>query len=319
MIIQTAVNGLSADPDRLLEAWETLRQSDPHVHGPDAAARLRVPEARLVASKVGLGATALEMQLRELLYSSASWGKLLIAIRSASGVVLNLLETVSSSYDPATRRIRISGPAHDIVLADTESGSCFLLEDRDAHGHTFSINWFDPRGDVVGRIFLMAKSGRERALPTLQRFARSSQIRTVEVDPCAPPLPVVRIGAGEEAGAFAANGKEDETVASEAAAAILALPSLSLAMVTFEGPGAACSHSGSFTKSSAGGLAVHASGPGAKLHLRPQEFRRSWVRASNPERIPDRHFMDGIGGALCIAPLTATSVRNPSTKPKGLT
>lgn len=302
-----------SDPDQLRDAWESLRRADPHVHGPDAAARLGVAEAHLLACKVGHGAVALEPDLRQLLSTCQSWGKLLVAIRSASGVMLNVMETVSASYDAGAKLIRISGPAHDIAFADAVARSCFLLEDHDAHGHTVSVNWFDGRGDAIGRIFLMAKTGRERALPGIHRLSLRTQSKLLETDAAAEPAPIVRTGPASNRDPEGESGD----IAAAVVHAVLSLPSARLAVVAFEGAGAACCHSGQFGKASQGGPAVHASGAGAKLHLRPSNFRTALRRSIDNNSAFEWRFVDRIGGELRVSPITADATPAQPVESKG--
>ncbi|HRZ02116.1 MAG TPA: ChuX/HutX family heme-like substrate-binding protein [Burkholderiaceae bacterium] len=285
------------DPRVVLDAWEALRAAHPHVHGPEAAAMLGVPEAALVASKVGQGATVgLRPSLRAALSSCAAWGKSLVALRNEAGVMLNVLDEVTLA-DAGAGLVKLVGRAHELLLADTAIASLFLLEDNDSHGHTLSLNWFDAGGDVIGRVFLMSKAGRERALPEIVSLALAQQSRTLEFDPAAARPDLLRLAPRTEP---RASSQPRPAPARFAADAILALADLPSVSVTMEGRGGAGHYLGAVTRTSQTGPAVHATSSEIKLHLRPAAFVAACLSTSEGGD-PCARLVDGQGGALTLS------------------
>jgi hypothetical protein len=70
---------LLAHPDALRLAWADLVAGNAHLHGPEVAQRLGVPEAAMLAARIGHGATELVPDLAALLRPCGQWGKLLLA------------------------------------------------------------------------------------------------------------------------------------------------------------------------------------------------------------------------------------------------
>ena len=285
---------LRADPAALRDAWRTLRAQHPHLHGPEAAARLGVPEAALVASRIGDGACALDTDLAALLSGCAGWGKLLFAARNAMGVAIIILD--DATEQPAPGRLSLRTSAVEAVIDTQAAASAFLFEDRDAHGHTVSVNWFDAHGDVLGRLFLMAKSGRARALPHLQRFVR----QTCDARGSAPdggsvatlhlPHPPRRVQAISD--------PTPEVLAERVVLGCATMPRWRVALC---GPGAAVRYDGPLGRPMHTPPAVHATDALCKLHLRMAAARSAWWCAAD-DGAPGIEWADGEGGTLSFTP-----------------
>jgi hypothetical protein len=157
------------DPDLLLAQYRKLVDAHPHMHAPEAAARLGVSEAVLVAARVGHGALWLSTDLARLLGPLPQWGKVLIASRLRLGVVLSILYAQECVTDAES--CLVTGPEHAIRIRREGIAGCVLLEDHDAHGHTYSLNWFDAAGDAMGRVYLFSKGDRKAAIEHLQAHA----------------------------------------------------------------------------------------------------------------------------------------------------
>ena len=253
---------LLADPSEIRRAWMDLRSRHAHVHGPQAAQMLGVPEAALIASCVGRGAVALGGHLGDLLAEAGRWGKLLVAVRNGLGVGLFIVDDAQVLLEGD--RVELRSSTHELLLDAAERQAFYLFEDHDAHGRTYSINGFDGQGDVVARVFLMSKSGRELAQPWLQGFARAEQsprwqgwAQACGLSRLDEPL-VVQQTHGDPASAAA--------LTQRCIRAVGALGRQSVDVV-FEGRGAAARATASGLKGSETAGAVHVTHAGYKLHL----------------------------------------------------
>lgn len=288
------------DPIALRDAWQALRARHPHLHGPEAAARLGVPEAALVASRIGDGACALDTDLAALLLGCEDWGKLLFAARNAMGVCITILDDATVGHAPGRVALRTS--AVEAVIDTQAAASVFLFEDRDAHGHTVSLNWFDARGDVLGRLFLMAKSGRARALPQLQRFVRhAADARWRAQD--GPPVAVMPLPSSLRRVAAIAHPAPD-LIAERVVLGCAALPRWKVSMC---GPGAAVRYEGPLGRPMHTPPAVHATDALCKLHLRMAAARSAW-RCATDDGAPGIAWSDGDGGTLAFVPMADADV-----------
>lgn len=286
------------DPDRVLAAWRSLLAGNHHLHGPEAAAMLGVPEAALLASSVGHGALSLRAELPALLASMPAWGKVLLAVRCGLGVELAIVEPERVEHDRAGGTLRLIAAQHAAVLDADVAASCYLFEERDGHGHTFSVNWFDGAGDCAGRVFLISKSGRVKALPGLEAQASHEQSR----------LPTVSAARARRVRSeFSRSDAMTEAVAEGAAAArllrraVLAMKDVRQIETTLEGMGGTVCYRGGLATTMDTPPTVHAVDGACKLHARPRavELAHRW-RSTLPDAIGLR-FDSADGGRLWLS------------------
>lgn len=166
-----------SDPDRLIADWEALLASHNHLHPPEAARMLDVPESALVAARIGRGATRLEPDISHLLAPIAEWGRVLCAFSNSSGVHMPLGD-VSASLDGDV--LRLSGEHMNAELDRTAIADAYLFVDADdSHGNTRSIQAFNAAGNSVLKVFIFHKTKFENAERHFKACASASQARTV--------------------------------------------------------------------------------------------------------------------------------------------
>lgn len=288
---------LLAHPDALRQAWADLVAGNAHLHGPDVAQRLGVPEAAMLASRIGHGATELVPDLAALLRPCGQWGKLLLAARNRLGVALMVMDDPHVTVDDTTVTLRTPQHLGQIALLGVDR--CFLFEERDHHGHTLSLNWFDAAGHVIGRLFLMSKSGREVALPHLQALVLPHQNPLWQ--PGDSPVPSLQVltdgGVPLLPGPVAVLTGEANSARTLAERAVLACADVSVATVWLQGRGVAVRYHGPLPKAMRTPGAVHASDSACKLHLRmalATRLGRGEAVDGGPALVVD----DGDGGHL---------------------
>jgi hypothetical protein len=259
---------LLAHPDALRLAWAELVAGNAHLHGPEVAQRLGVPEAAMLAARIGHGATELVPDLAALLRPCGQWGKLLLAARNRLGVALMVMDDPQVTVDGDAVTLRT--PQHLGQVGVQGAHRCFLFEERDHHGHTLSLNWFDAEGHVIGRLFLMSKSGREVALPHLHTLVLPDQNPLwVPGQTALPALQALANGGAPvvpEPLAVLADGPIHAQPLAEQA--VLACAHVPEATVCLQGRGVAVRYSGPLPKAMRTPGAVHASDSACKLHLR---------------------------------------------------
>lgn len=259
---------LLADPAALRQAWAALVADNAHLHGPEAAQRLGVPEAAMIAARIGHGATELVPDLAAVLAPCGEWGKVLLAARNRLGVALMVMD--APVVMPGQTTLGLRTPQHLGRVAIQGVDRCFLFEERDHHGHTVSLNWFDGAGHAIGRLFLMSKSGREVAMPRLMGLALPDQAPLWR--PGDAPLPAVVTLADEGATCVevptCTGFAETPSARALAEEAVLALSRSDVATVTMHGRGMAVRYQGPLLKTMRTPGAVHASDSACKLHLR---------------------------------------------------
>jgi hypothetical protein len=250
----------------LRRAWAELRASQPHLHGPEAAAQLGVPEAALLSSRIGHGSLEVSPDLSTLLAPAAEWSKLLVAGRSAFGVMLLVMGDVSVKARRGAVELRTA--TQSARLGAEGIARCYLFEEHDDHGHTVSLNWVDRNGDVIGRVFLLSKSARRIALPWIHARRAETQRSiwhcermpppTLQHDPRRSREPIAR---GDEAARLAAR-------------CLLAAGTLPGVRVELRSHGITLEYTGPLGKVWQTPPSIHASDLGCKLHLRLACARR---------------------------------------------
>lgn len=302
--MSTPMNPLLQDAGALRQAWAELLEQHHHVHGPEAAQMLNVPEAAMVASRLGHGATQLDASLTALLCDAeqpvSQWGKVLVAVRNGLGVSL-CVQTLTTAQSNAGV-VHLFGDGFSAVLMNAGIGSVYLLDNEDAHGHTVSLNWFDGAGDVIGRLFLMAKSGRELALPHLLRFAipapgdhafwQPSEKRAPHPPSSTDSRSLTCVGEGSRAAELTVK-------------AVLACANGGAMRISMSGIGASQHYRGQILKTSQAGGGVHASAGACKLHIQPKQtqsvFLSDWPLQGGKSLLGLR-INDIGGGALDLVP-----------------
>ncbi len=287
---------LLRDPDLLYARWRQALNEHHHLHGPEAAALLGVPEAALLASATGRGNQPLQVGLAKLLEPLAQWGRVLVAVRNRLGVKLDIL--ARADIEAATSStLTIRGDQHRLCLSTEGVARIDLFEEEDGHGHTFSMNWFDGRGDVIGRLFLMSKSGREEALPWLQQFAVASPQALWEAAPMALPPKVDVMTPQWLEGEPVAQGAQ---VQAWATAAILCCDQVPAMQLDMSGMGAASVYRGALGKTMHTPPGAHATDLLCKLHARPQCAVA--VRAITQGEVMGLQVLEADGGSLVFMP-----------------
>lgn len=167
---QPAPAQLLADPALLSQAWERLKASHHHLHAPEAARLLGVPEAALVASRLGQGALRLPADPARILASAHQWRRVLVALGTALGVHLSL-DPVRLAEGEGNA-LRLVGPHLESVFDASRVAHVFwFVEVDDSHGRTRSLQMFDAAGEAMIKLFIFHKTAAAAAGKTFAALA----------------------------------------------------------------------------------------------------------------------------------------------------
>lgn len=201
---QIAVSDLPApaqlldDPRLLAEAWERLKASRHHLHAPEAARLLGVPEAALVASRLGQGALRLPADPALILASAHQWRRVLVALGSALGVHLSLDPVRLEGGAGAT--LRLVGPHLESAFDASRVAHVFWFVDvDDSHGRTRSLQMFDAAGEAVIKLFIFHKTAAAAAGKTFAALAAGIPQTPFQPGAAAGPARTVLPGAARPA------------------------------------------------------------------------------------------------------------------------
>lgn len=152
-----SAGGCRRDPDDLLAAWRHLLRTHHHLHAPEAARMLGVPEAALTASRIGSGAVRLIPDVAAVLAPASAWGRVLCAVSNPCGVHMPLGEVAAEANGDGV--VCLQG-AH--MRAEIDAGAAadaYLFVDWDeSHGNTRSVQFYDAAGAAILKLFIFHKT-----------------------------------------------------------------------------------------------------------------------------------------------------------------
>ena len=173
------------DPDALRAAWDHLRRTHGHLHAPDAARMLAVPEAALVASRIGAGALRLRPDIGAILAPISGWGRVLCAFATPCGVHMPLGAVSAPAHGDGVLRLR-GAHLEAAIDADAVTDAYLFVDRDDSHGNTRSVQFYDAAGAPVLKVFIFHKTRFAAAERHLAAHRSDDRSRTVRVAAPAP-------------------------------------------------------------------------------------------------------------------------------------
>lgn len=172
------------DPDALAAAWAACRADNDRIRIRDAAGRLGVTEAELLATTVGDGVTRIAPDWQQFLESAPELGTVMVltrndhAVHEKTGIFDRIVwdDERPVVLDRAINlRIRIDAWRHAFAVVEQLNA-----------GPRFSFHIFDSHGTAVLKIYLRAPGGDPAAFARfVDRFRTTDQSRRIAVTP--PP------------------------------------------------------------------------------------------------------------------------------------
>jgi len=167
-------------------AWQVLRNEQPRLRARDAAERLAVSEAELIASRLGVDVIRLR----------PDWSALLPALGEL-GYVMALTRNEHCVHERKGyyREVTVTGNAQMglVVSADIDLrlflggwASVFAIEEQTGKGAQRSIQVFDRQGVAVHKVFLTDDSQFKAWAPLLERFRAEEQSAALDLQPLPP-------------------------------------------------------------------------------------------------------------------------------------
>jgi putative hemin transport protein len=202
----TATPGFS-DPLALRAAWAALR-SGGKVRNRDAAERLGVTEAELIASECGNGVTRLEGDFRRLLERLDEVGPVMALTRNDDVVheKVGRYENVS-----ADGMVGIAlGDDIDLRLFFQHWKLGYAVTESTEHGPRLSLQFYDASGTAVHKVFLREESSVPACQVLVEAFVSSRQTPGERVEP-RPPAGEIDAAAPDAQGLLAGWAKMQDT------------------------------------------------------------------------------------------------------------
>jgi putative heme iron utilization protein len=167
---------LARDPALLTEQVKALIEEHKHIHPPELARLLNVPEAALVASAIGAGATRLQVEPAKILAGISDWGSVLCVFGSECGsfMPLGLINSIDFQSDGFWLKAdHLSAQIETSAISDVY----LLIEQDDMHGNTRSLQFFDGAGDPVLKVYIFHKTKFKAAQVTFDALTSDDQSR----------------------------------------------------------------------------------------------------------------------------------------------
>ena len=170
------IQDIALSPDQILDGWRNLVRTHDHLHLPQIALHLGVPEAALVAARIGTGAVRLVPDLVRVLEPITEWHRVLVVSSTGLGVLMPM---------DFVKETRVTGGEltleGDALHARIDLGSVaevYLFEDRETGpGHSKTIQAFNGLGLPVLKISLFHKPSFRAAKEWTAALAHESQSR----------------------------------------------------------------------------------------------------------------------------------------------
>ncbi|MBP0599086.1 hemin-degrading factor [Herbaspirillum sp. LeCh32-8] len=187
-----------ASQQPLAERWAQLRTAEPKVHPRDAAQKLGVSEAQLVATEVGRQAVRLndgEQNFKAIFERLPELGRIK-AITRNDNVVLERAGVVTPAQRDAEGRARpgtgFAGGPIDLRFSTGQWASAFAVVQPGRAGKTsHSLQFFDRHGDAVHKVYLDNEEHVAAFDKLVADFRMSVQNTALTVEPAPAPGPVI--------------------------------------------------------------------------------------------------------------------------------
>ena len=175
----------------LAQRWKALLAAEPNLRIRDAAARLGVSEAGLLATRAGNGVTRLEGDWRELVKAAPRLGRVMALTRNESAVLerYGVFEEIAFFGPPSGGMGLVVGAEIDLRLFMEHWRIGFAVEDETGEGVRRSFQIFDASGTAVHKIYLQPESNLDTWRELVEQFRAEDQSTAQGVTPRSPREP----------------------------------------------------------------------------------------------------------------------------------
>ncbi len=170
----------------LSEQWKALLAQTPNLRIRDAAQRLGVSEAELLATRCGAGVTRLEGDWRELIKAFPKLGRVMCLTRNQYAVHERFGEFRKIGFfGPPPGMGQVVGADIDLRLFLNHWHIGFAVTDVTDEGKRYSFHFFDSDGTAVHKVYLQPESDTGHYFELVETYASPDQ----EPQQLTTPLP----------------------------------------------------------------------------------------------------------------------------------
>lgn len=174
-----------SSPESVRHRYLNLRTQRPPMRARDIAVRLGIREAQLVAALCGNEAVRLDDRIREQLCTLCALGPVMALTRNESAVIER--DGTYGRFEDFGHASQFVGEDIDLRLFLRSFRSAFAVTETGRHGPLRSLQYFDPHGDAVHKIYLREASDEEAYDALIARHRNAAQDCALSVEPTPRP------------------------------------------------------------------------------------------------------------------------------------
>lgn len=167
----------------LKESWAKLRAENPQLRIRDAAEKLNVSEAELLATEIGAGVVLLDAKCAEMLQELDKLGRIMALTRNDS-----IVHERKGEY----KNVEIMNGHGQMALAVNEDIDlriflanwrfAFAVTSENPRGTLRSLQFFDADGTAIHKVFLTAQSHEDEYAKIVEKYRSSEQNQTLKFE-----------------------------------------------------------------------------------------------------------------------------------------
>lgn len=174
---------MTARPDELKEAWAQLRAADADLRIRDAAEKLNVSEAALLATQTGATVTRLKPQFTEILQDFSRLGRVMALTRNDAIVHERKGEYKNVEIIEGHGKMGlVVNEDIDLRIFFANWHFAFAVASPSARGAMHSFQFFDLDGTAVHKVFLLAENDLEIYRELVAKYRLDDQTPVVETE-----------------------------------------------------------------------------------------------------------------------------------------
>lgn len=174
----------ATEPNNLTIEWTKLREENPHLRIRDAAKKLNVSEAELLATQTGEKVTRLEPMFPEILQEFHALGRIMALTRNEEIVHERKGEYKNVEVVQGHRKMGLAvNDDIDLRIFFSAWQFAFAVESESPRGTMHSFQFFGADGTAIHKVFLLDENRLENYQAIVEKFRSENQSSTLEIQP----------------------------------------------------------------------------------------------------------------------------------------
>lgn len=178
---------MKTEEQTLKERWTALLAEQPKLRIRDAAAKLGVSEAELLATGCGANVTRITGDWSQVIKDLSTLGRVMCLTRNEHAVHERYGEFLKTDFFHGMGQV--VGPDIDLRLFMNHWVHGFAVTDQTPDGDRQSFQFFDASGEAVHKVYLQKESNYGGYGVMLNKYRAEDQSPTLEVQPAPAPRP----------------------------------------------------------------------------------------------------------------------------------